>query len=479
MRRAVLVASSRFKDAAAFPTLKFPVTDAESLREVLLDPNLCFFDEAPLIADGSVAEALRALERAARASEREDLLLFYYNGHGHLDRDGTLALAMPDSEPNFLSTTSLISEELKRLFHISRAKQKVMILDCCYSGTVGESGFKGSLTDTLRSLAQQIEGTFLLTASAGSKPAFESTAAGGGALTSCFVEGIRTGAAAAPDDDGITLGQLASYVRRKVPGLEAQQPQQWDLGGLGDLPLARKPRVLDDAWEQRAKRKLAAWLRTARIDEELADDVRRAIRQRRDPRYVSQVRLIERWIDHPMTASFFVRDWDRIGGVSPAAPSERKAPVDPPLSPGEPVETASPDSPPPEKGAADSDLHQETSVDGGSDGPRQKLQVEYTVSPPSEDGGSPWPKRMLIAALALGLLIALVVANAVTRRWLDEGAAQNVVQNYADDTLMGNDITSVDAMNGTDANPGTATDSLDDLGNAALDASNTVANAID
>jgi hypothetical protein len=76
MRRAVLVASSRYKDAAAFPPLRFPVSDAKSLRDVLLDPNSCFFDEAALIADGTVAEALRALESSARASEREDLLLF-------------------------------------------------------------------------------------------------------------------------------------------------------------------------------------------------------------------------------------------------------------------------------------------------------------------------------------------------------------------------------------------------------------------
>lgn len=468
MRRAVLVASSRFKEAEAFPPLKFPVADAEALRDVLLDPNLCFFDEAPLIADGTVAEALRALERAARASEREDLLLFYYNGHGHLDRDGTLALAMPDSEPNFLSTTSLISEELKRLFHISRAKQKVMILDCCYSGTVGESGFKGSLTDTLRSLAQQIEGTFLLTASAGSKPAFESAEAGGGALTTCFVEGIRTGAAAPPDADGITLGQLASYVRRKVPGLEAQQPQQWDLGGLGDLPLARKPRVLGDAWEQRAKRKLAAWLRTERIDEELADDVRRAIRNRHDPRYAAHMGLIERWVDRPMAGNIFVREWDRISGASTAAPAVREPVADPPAADEDPPGGKPPSAP--------------EEADGGSDGPEQTIEFEYSVEPASEAGYGAWPKRMLIAVLVLALLFVLWNAIGIGRQSPEVFPAEN----YADDTLMGaDDATNLEAIETADVNAmtsvaNTALDSIGDTAtNTASDVGNVAVNAVD
>jgi hypothetical protein len=362
---------------------------------------------------------------------------------------------MPDSEPNFLSTTSLISDELKRLFHISRAKQKVMILDCCYSGSVGESGFKGSLTDTLRSLAQQIEGTFLLTASASSKPAFESATAGGGALTSCFVEGIRSGAAAPPDADGITLGQLASYVRRKVPGLEAQQPQQWDLGGLGDLPLARKPRMLGDAWQQRAKRKLAAWLRTDRIDEELADDIRRAIRNRRDPRYASQVGLIERWVDQPMTGSFFVREWDRIGGASPGAPPLPDPSAEAPPAPSEPTEIQGlpagdagppdekPESPPRETG--DDEPHR----------PEPAPDPEYAVRPPSGDRDNPWPKRVLIAVIALGLLIALWNASGIGSRSEEAGPTVN----YAEDPLMdGTDMTPVDSLNGTVENSAAATD---------------------
>ncbi|HEX6376554.1 MAG TPA: caspase family protein [Allosphingosinicella sp.] len=459
MRRAVLVAAGTFRDPENFPPLRFPVRDATRLREVLLDPELCFFDEAVLIADGTASEAVRALEGCARASEADDLLLFYYSGHGQLDRDGTLALAMPDSEIDYLSTTSLISEELKRLFRMSRAAQKIMILDCCYSGAASDAQFKGSLNETIKALGHQIAGSFLLTASQRFEPAFESAKAEGGALTSCFVEGIKTGAAAPAEAEAITLTQLASYVRRTVPTLGAQQPQSWDLGGVGELVLARKKSRFDDRWASRARQVVTKYEKTRRVDEDLAEEMREAIRRRKEAAHRSQVELIDRLMTGDIAVTSFGRAWDKTGSRPPPEEPERIA--EPPPAPAQiasnPIGIAkSQETGPQRVGGGDREAGRDTR--DPSEPAAGKRALEWTV----------W------ALAALALLLATIVIFNSTR---EETSANNTAVYLEDDPLMGyNDVTPVDALNGTDASPGTVSEANSADGNAILDS---VGNSVD
>lgn len=473
MRRAVLVAASEFKDAQSFPPLRFPAQDAARLREVLLDPELCFFDEAELVSNGTASMAVRALERFARASEPDDLLLFYYSGHGQLDRDGTLALAMPDSERDYLSTTSLISDELKRLFRMSRARHKIMILDCCYSGAASDAQFKGSLNDSITALAQQISGSFLLTASSRSEPAFESDTLQGGALTSCLIEGIATGAAAPPQASSITLAQLASYVRKKVPGFGAQQPQSWDLGGIGDLSLAKKPSRFDTRWARRARHKLTLWVKSERIDEDMADDMGRAIRNRQDSACSGRIELIDRWLESPMAASLFAREWDRTAGgdgaeaeAEPAAgPGRTEERPDP--APEAPVATPDPEPSerPPETRPGEAARFEAgepakagTSGTGAATPATDRLQgllrpttgggggASGPTEPGPAEGG--WAKWVLGIALLILLLYVLLSELGIVRG--EDFAPNSTAINFTEDPLMGsNAALDVDASDGT------------------------------
>lgn len=479
-RRAVLVAASEFKDGAAFPPLRFPTQDAARLRDVLLDRNLCFFDEAELISNGTASAAVRALEKFARKSEPEDLLLFYYSGHGQLDRDGTLALAMPDSERDYLSTTSLISEELKRLFRMSRATHKIMILDCCYSGAASDAQFKGTLTDSITALAQQIAGSFLLTASSRFEPAFECDTLQGGALTSCLIEGIATGAAAPPGAKAVTLAQLASYVRKQVPGFGAQQPQSWDLGGIGDLPLAMKPPRFDSAWVRRARQKVTLWTKSGRIDEDMADDIGRAIRNHDDAAQAPKIALIDRWLQDNLPASVFVREWDRVLGAEGAAAGGDPAPAGAPPAPAEtaPAPAEPPEQPgdpgPPARPAVDwiaaaiaEPAGAETSARmaaAGGAGARAAGQGALPGSrgPSGGEGGAPqgddgaeadWPRRILLAALGFFLLYVLVA----TIGSMDEDVSANNTAIYYEDELMN----AADTLDATTTNTVTTTDAID------------------
>ncbi|MEV0785459.1 caspase family protein, partial [Streptomyces sp. NPDC050423] len=77
----------------------------------------------------------RELTSARR--EAEDLLLVYYAGHGLLDNNGLLHLAVTGTDPDpdkGTGFTALPFQLLKRELAQSRAKARVLVLDCCFSG---------------------------------------------------------------------------------------------------------------------------------------------------------------------------------------------------------------------------------------------------------------------------------------------------------------------------------------------------------
>jgi uncharacterized caspase-like protein len=331
MRRAVLIAASRFEDTA-FAPLQFPTRDAERLKEILADPALGGFDTVDLMANEPSRVARIALEKTARDCEPGDLLLFYFSGHGKLDRDGSLALAMPDSDTRVLGATSLVSDEIKRIFNLSRAAQKIMILDCCYSGAVGAEGFKGGMSDSIDSLAQQFHGSFLLTASQRFERAWENETKGGGALTEALIEGVRTGAAGMSSREHVTLSEIASYVKRSVPQDSPQQPEYWDNGGIGDLIFSKKPLSFDAEWARKARALVTRYVNTNIFDEELAESIRDVIRKRDDPSEADRLLLIERLARRDLQISSFIHLWpgrvpqerEAMPELRPAAPGQAR-----------------------------------------------------------------------------------------------------------------------------------------------------------
>lgn len=316
MRRAILIAASQFEEAA-FAPLQFPVRDAESLRDLLADDQMGGFEEVELIANQPSRVARIALEMTARSCEPDDLLLFYFSGHGKLDRDGSLALIMPDSDTRVLSSTSLVSDEIKRIFNMSRAARKVIILDCCYSGAAGVEGFKSSLSDTIDTMAQNFRGSFLLTASQRFERAWENETKGAGALTHALIDGVKSGAAGKSASDHITLAEIASYVKRSVPNDSPQLPEYWD-NGIGDLIFSRKPPSFDAEWSRKVRAWLTRNVSNGVFEEDLADAMREVVRKRDNPGFASQIALLDQAAKRQLPINKFLDLW-RESKLEPAA----------------------------------------------------------------------------------------------------------------------------------------------------------------
>ncbi len=137
-----------------------------------------------------------------------EIALLYFSGHGHIeDTGGYLATSEVMDGDEGLSMS-----ELLHLANSSKARNKVVILDCCHSGTFGN--VMGSNETALIS-----KGVTILTASASNQYAGEKE--GSGVFTSLLVDALN---GAATDLLGrITLGSIYAHIDQSL-GDWSQRP---------------------------------------------------------------------------------------------------------------------------------------------------------------------------------------------------------------------------------------------------------------
>jgi len=131
-------------------------------------------------------------------SSDSEMSLLYFSGHGYVDSTGGY-LVTTDAQ-RYDEGVSM--SDILTLANASKAKNKVIILDCCHSGAMGSPRLLAG------NLAQLSEGLSVLTASGESEYALEVN--GSGVFTSLLIDAIKGGAA---DIRGnITPGSLYAYV---------------------------------------------------------------------------------------------------------------------------------------------------------------------------------------------------------------------------------------------------------------------------
>jgi hypothetical protein len=224
-RVALLIATYQYQDEG-LRQLTSPAHDAEALAAVLRDPDVAGFDVTTLINEPHhrVGEAVGEFYRDRR---RDDLTLLYFSGHGLKDEDGRLYLAMANTKRDSLLFTSLAAEQIDYAMSGCMSRQKVLILDCCYSGAF-PPGRIAKADDTVHALERfQGKGRTVLTASDATQYSFEGNTLHGRAAQSVFtrylVAGLRDGSADLDGDGDITIDELYSYVHDRVV---AEMPQQ-------------------------------------------------------------------------------------------------------------------------------------------------------------------------------------------------------------------------------------------------------------
>src|ERR1035437_1882664 len=243
MRAALVIATARYDDPG-LSQLRSPVRDAEDLAAVLGDSEIGGFTVTTVI-DQTAAQIRRAIDEFLADRGPEDVVLVYLSCHGIQDQPGRLYFAATDTVKARPRAAAVKSSDVLEELDDCRARQQILILDCCFSGAFGEHG-KGE-GDLERQLAGHGRGRVVLTASRGYEYSFEGKPVGGALAGSVFttglVEGLRTGAADSDRDGYIAWDEAFAYADQYVMATGARQtPEQWGFGGEGaKIILAARP----------------------------------------------------------------------------------------------------------------------------------------------------------------------------------------------------------------------------------------------
>jgi hypothetical protein len=139
-RRAVVIGVDKYKDERISP-LQGAVNDATEIRDRLRTyGGFEVPDDAFLINDKAGCLAVRnAISDLLWCTNKHDLSLFYFSGHGFQDDYGHGYIAPFDLTYDRPLVCGLRMQELKELLLKAKNKPAVLVvLDCCYSGIVAE-----------------------------------------------------------------------------------------------------------------------------------------------------------------------------------------------------------------------------------------------------------------------------------------------------------------------------------------------------
>ncbi len=242
---ALLVGVSEYKPGLEL--LPSAIEDVRAMERVLQHPEMGGFDEVKVLTN-PMTHALRiAIYNLFAERSPEDLVLFYFSGHGVKDQNLNLYLTTPETTKSekglVVSPTAVDAIYLQKQMTNSRSEHEVIILDCCYSGAIAK-GLTAKDEGEVNIIAELGgRGRAILTSSTSVQSSFQQEAALS-IYTQYIVEGIETGAADLDNDGLISTDELHQYVTKKVQQASpAMTPQFYPVEEGYKIYLARSPQL--------------------------------------------------------------------------------------------------------------------------------------------------------------------------------------------------------------------------------------------
>jgi hypothetical protein len=213
MRKALIVGIDYYQHVGS---LGGCVNDAYAVKTILernADGTLNF--AAPQVLTGTGPGQLvtkRQLKDAVRElfADDSEIALLYFAGHGYVEDTGGFLCASDCSDGD----DGLPLHEVMTLANASNARNKVIVLDSCHSGVVGDQA-------VAQGLAEISDGTTILTASTADQYAYEVPGGGAGVFTQLLVDALSGAAANLVGD--ITPGSVYAHIDQSL-GPWAQRP---------------------------------------------------------------------------------------------------------------------------------------------------------------------------------------------------------------------------------------------------------------
>lgn len=198
MRKALVVG---IDDYASCP-LHGCCNDAESMKRVLAKNGNGSLNFAVKIENNVKTKGkLKTLIKECFSGDAA-VALFYYSGHGHIDSVGGYLVTPDFSEDDY----GVSLQDVLTIANESKCKDKIIILDSCYSGALGSISTIGQNTALIG------EGVTILTASRSTETSMEIN--GHGVFTTLLLEALDGGAA---DVTGhISVGGIYAYIDKAL-----------------------------------------------------------------------------------------------------------------------------------------------------------------------------------------------------------------------------------------------------------------------
>ncbi len=209
--------------------LKYPVADAELFASTLEAKGKSLFSSISIKrlfkpAETTNTAIVAALKQARQEVGPEDLFVFYVASHGTVD-DGQYLLITSNvgsTATARLKQDALTQDSLKEMISNIPASKKLVVLDTCSAGQLGDAIQVAMLTrgmsdDTAMKVLSRAVGSTVLSAATSVQEALEGYK-GHGLFTYVIVEGLN-GAADTDKDGFVKTLELADYVDNQVPEL--------------------------------------------------------------------------------------------------------------------------------------------------------------------------------------------------------------------------------------------------------------------
>ncbi|MFE7183214.1 caspase, EACC1-associated type [Streptomyces erythrochromogenes] len=258
-RYAMLIGVSMY-DSDGYHDLPPVRADLHYMRAVLESTEIGMYNDCAMVAEPTRAEMLHAVEQFLEERQSSETALLYFSGHGQFcEADGQLYFLTRDADPDDLPGTAVPAEFLERMLQSCRASSKLVLLDCCSSGSVVQGWTAKGGADTAAPPAPSTllrpGGVYFITASdalqAASAMAPEGSSLGTSRFTGEIVEGLRSGRI--KEGGWITPDDLFEYLTAQmvIKGVpEEQRPTKSTIRATRSLPFARsvaRPVRLPDA----------------------------------------------------------------------------------------------------------------------------------------------------------------------------------------------------------------------------------------
>ena len=177
-----------------------------------------------------------ALDHAVNAAS--DTLIVYYAGHGLLTPRGVLHLAVAETHPDQVGYTAVPMEWLRSALAESPARNRILILDCCYSGRAADA--MTSITSAITA-SIDISGTYTVTSAPANSPSIAPPGLRFTAFTGELLKVLHEGIPGA--GDLLSLRDIYMALVRNLQARSMPRPQHRGTG-LADL-IALGPNIAD------------------------------------------------------------------------------------------------------------------------------------------------------------------------------------------------------------------------------------------